>query len=111
MVAPDATVFRVRVRANVVCELSAVPWRPDLVVPESKLEVSTQLAQNHQSRGCIDGDYHFADVDTAKFFAVLCQDFVKRLVDKTAAELERLRAAPEQAWRNPLVSPASDPDQ
>lgn len=111
MVASREVVFRVRVRHNVVCALDAVPARPDLVVPETKLEVSTQLARNHQAGGCIDGDYHFADVDTAKYFAVLCQDFVKRLVDKTAAELEKLRTAPEQAWRNLLVPPASNHDQ
>jgi hypothetical protein len=105
----SAPVFRVRVRHNVVCGLDAVPASPGLVVPDTKLEVSTQLARQHQIKGCIDGDYHFADIDTAKYFAVLCQDFVKRLIDKTLADLERLRTAPDETWRNPLTPSASDP--
>ena len=71
-------------------------------IPGTKLEVSTQLARNHQERGCIDGDYYFDNADRAKYFAILCQDFVKKLVDKTMEELERVRSKPDEAWRNPL---------
>jgi hypothetical protein len=108
MVAPPAPLFRVRVRHNVVYSLGAVPAGADIAAPETKLEVGTQLARNHQRSGCIDGDYYFSDADTAKYFAMLCQDFVKRLVDKTVDELQRLRTAPDHAWRNPLVPEQPD---
>lgn len=106
---PPGCVYCVRVRYNVVAMLAPVPAAPGLIVPDTKLEVSTQLARNHQMHGCIDGDYHFADADTAKYFAILCQDFVKRLVEKTMTELERMRDAPDDAWRNPYIPSAAGP--
>lgn len=103
----DSQTFRVRVRHNVVCSFGPVPMRDGLRVPETALEVSTQLARNHRERGCIDGDYYFDNAERAKHFAVLCQDFVKKLVDKTMGELEQARARSEEAWQNPLtVGPA-----
>ncbi|MSO94139.1 MAG: hypothetical protein EXQ86_12170 [Rhodospirillales bacterium] len=99
--------FRVRVRHNVVRSLGPVPMNASVRIPETKLEVSTQLARNHQERGCIDGDYYFDNADRAKYFAILCQDFVKKLVDKTAEELERVRNQPGETWRNPF-SPHKD---
>ena len=103
----ESRAFRVRVRHNVVCSLGPVPMNAEVRIPGTKLEVSTQLAQNHRERGCIDGDYYFDNADRAKYFAFLCQDFVKKLVDRTTDELERVRDQPVETWRNPF-SPLKD---
>ena len=71
-------------------------------VPESNLEVTSELAGNHQRHGCIDGRYRFDDPERARSFAVLALDFVKRMLEKRIEEIEALDtgarfAAPEHA--------------
>jgi hypothetical protein len=104
----ESQAFRVRVRHNIVSSIGPIPRHDGLHIPETTLEVSTQLARNHRARGCIDGDYYFENAERAKHFAALCQDFVKKLIDKTMADLERVRASPDAAWRNPSVFDADD---
>jgi hypothetical protein len=96
--------FLVSVRHNLVCEVGVVLDVPEVDIPATKLDVSAQLAAGHQARGCIDGDYYFIDSATARRFAFICQDFVKKMVDRTMIELEEGRFMPEEySWRNPLL--------
>ena len=96
----EANVYRVAVRHNVVVSVTRVAEAAEVQVPETKLEVSTQLARNHRLNGCIDGDYYFDDPDVAKYFAVLSLDFVKRLIEQTIEDLEGRTFAPEVDWHN-----------
>jgi hypothetical protein len=102
--------FLVSVRHNLVCEVAPVEAGFGIDVPATKLDVSAQLAASHRDRGCIDGDYYFEDSATARRFAFLCQDFIKKLVDRTLAELEEARFMPDDHfWRNSLVASAKQP--
>ena len=92
------TVFEVVVHHNAVQAIRRVPRTPDMHVPASNLEVTSDLARNHQRHGCIDGCYRFGDPERARSFAVLALDFVKRMLEQiealdTGAEF----AAPEHA--------------
>jgi hypothetical protein len=96
--------FLVSVRHNLVCEVAPVEDTSGIDIPATKLDVSAQLAASHRERGCIDGDYYFEDSATARRFAFLCQDFIKKLVDRTVTELEEARFMPDDYfWRNSLV--------
>jgi hypothetical protein len=96
--------FLVSVRHNLVCEVAPVEDASGIDIPPTKLDVSAQLAASHRERGCIDGDYFFDDSATARRFAFLCQDFIKKLVDRTVTELEEARFMPDDYfWRNALV--------
>ncbi len=76
-------------------------------VPETKLGVRTQLARNHQANGCLDGDYYFDDVDTARYFAILSLDFIKKLIEMTIETLEADKLDSDADWRNVHIAPAN----
>jgi hypothetical protein len=100
----DKGAFLVVVRHNLVCEVARLEDASRVDIPATKLDVSAQLAATHRERGCIDGDYYFEESATARRFAFLCQDFIKRLVDRTVTELEEARFMPDDySWRNSLV--------
>lgn len=91
------TVFEVVVRHNVVQAIRAVPRAPDMHVPVSNLEVTSELARNHQRHGCIDGCYRFDEPERARSFAVLALDFVKRMLEKRIEQIEALDTGAEFA--------------
>ena len=98
----DDAVFEVIVRHNAVQAIRRVPRTPGMHVPASNLEVTSELARNHQRQGCIDGRYRFDDPERARSFAVLALDFVKRMLEKRIEQIESLDtgaefAAPEYA--------------
>ena len=101
----DDTVFEVIVRHNAVQAIRKVARTPDTHVPASNLEVTSELARNHQCHGCIDGCYRFDEPERARSFAVLALDFVKRMLEKRIEDIEALDTgeefeAPERAaWR------------
>jgi hypothetical protein len=100
----EKCVFLVRARHNLVCEVRPVEDASGIDIPATKLDVSAQLAASHRARGCIDGDYYFDDSATARRFAFLCQDFVRKLVERTVTELEEARFMPDEYfWRNSLL--------
>lgn len=105
----EKLVFRVSVRHNFVCQVGPAHDASAVDTPRTKLDVATQLASSHRARGCIDGDYYFADSATARHFAFLCQDFIKKLVERTVTALEEARFMPDDLpWRNSLI-PSSAP--
>ncbi|MFQ5935576.1 MAG: hypothetical protein ACE5LB_04120 [Acidiferrobacterales bacterium] len=93
--------YKVVVRHNIVCAIQRLEDADRVDVPQTKLEVSTQLAKNNQENGCIDGDYYFEDANLAKNFAILSLDFAKRLIEKTLAQIEDRSFTGEFDWRNP----------
>ena len=88
-------VFEVIVRHNTVQTIRRVPRVPDMHVPESNLEVTSELARNHQRHGCIDGCYRFDEPERARSFAVLALDFVKRMLEKRIELIEALDTGAE----------------
>ena len=90
-----ASVFEVIVLHNAVQAIRRVPRTPEMHVPESNLEVTSQLARNHQRTGCIDGCYRFEDAERARSFAVLALDFVKRMLEKRIEQIEALDTGAE----------------
>lgn len=93
--------YKVVIKHNIVCAIERIDGAPALEVPQSKLEVSAQLATNNQLNGCIDGDYYFEDAKLAKNFAILSLDFVKRLTERTLQKIEDRAFSGEFDWRNP----------
>jgi len=89
-----ATVYVVVVEHNIVTALEQVIGDVDTPVPQTKLEVGTQLAENNRVNGCIDGRYYFDNPQRARIFAVLCLEFVRALVDK---RMEVVKALPAGA--------------
>ena len=89
------TVFEVVVRHNAVRAIRRVPRTPDMHIPESNLEVTSELARNHQCHGCIDGCYRFDDPERARSFAVLALDFVRRMLEKRIEQIEGLDTGAE----------------
>ena len=98
----DDRVFEVIVRHNAVQAIRRVSRTPDMHVPGSNLEITSELARNHQRHGCIDGCYRFDEPERARSFAVLALDFVKRMLEQRIEQIEALDTgaefeAPEQA--------------
>ena len=70
---------------------------------DDNLAAGTRLAMNHQKNGCIDGEYDFTSIHTAKDFAVLSLDFVKKLAEKNLEDISSHNFYAEPDWLNPLV--------
>ncbi|MGI9464814.1 MAG: hypothetical protein ACR2OM_12780, partial [Aestuariivirgaceae bacterium] len=105
--------FRVSVRSNVVIEIR--PLDPGELQPErlieDPLDASTRLSQNNLANGCLDGEYDFGSIQTARFFATLCLEFMQKLCEKSLASAGKAASDGDEAWRNPHVpdKPAIDP--
>ena len=88
-------VFEVVVHHNAVQAIRSVPRTPDMHVPASNLEVTSDLARNHRRHGCIDGCYRFDEPERARSFAVLALDFVKRMLEQRIEQIEALDTGAE----------------
>ena len=89
------TVFEVVVRHDAVQAIRRMPRAPGMHVPGSNLEVTSELARNHQRYGCIDGCYRFDEFERARSFAVLALDFVKRVLEQRIEQIEALDTGAE----------------
>ena len=93
--------YRVVIRHNLVIRVGKVSDGN----PESdNLSAGTRLAMNHQRNGCIDGDYDFTSIHTAKDFAVLSLDFTQRLANRNRDDLEAHNFYTDETWENPLAA-------
>lgn len=92
--------YRVVVSHNLVARIEAIPHRDDVAVPDSPLEVSSLLARNHKENGCLDGEYYFEDSETARHFAYLSLDFMKRMFEKSIESLDAAKVS-QEGWANP----------
>ena len=68
------------------------------------LSAGTRLAINYQKNGCIDGEYDFSSIHSAKDFAVLSLDFIKRLANRHLEDLEAHNFYAQPAWEPPLAA-------
>ena len=73
--------YRVTIRQNLVIRIAKVA---DGTPGTDNLSNGTRLAMNHQRNGCSDGEYDFSSIHSAKDFAVLSLDFIKRLASRTS---------------------------
>lgn len=96
----EVPVYRVVVRHNMVAAIEVVTGSPEMDVAASPLEVSSRMAANYQANGCLDGSYDFGEPETARQFATLGLDFIKRIADKATENLTSSHIS-EQGWRNP----------
>jgi hypothetical protein len=85
---PD--VYVVVVRNNVVCAIERSTAAAPVSIPQTPLEVATELATNNRVNGCIDGRYRFDDTQRAKIFAALCLEFTRAVVERRLAAIEAL---------------------
>ena len=94
-------VYRVTILQNLVIRIVKVT---DGTPGPDNLSAGTRLAINHQKNGCIDGEYDFSSIHTAKDFAVLSLDFIKRLASRNLEDLEAHNFYAEPKWENPLAA-------
>ena len=104
----DDTIFEVIVRHNAVQAIRQAPRAPGMHIPGSNLEVTSELARNHQLHGCIDGCYRFDEPERARSFAVLALDFVKRILEKRIEQIESLDTGAEFEAPDHAVSRRSE---
>jgi hypothetical protein len=87
--------YVVTVRNNLVVAIEHASDDDGAVVPETTLEVGTQLADNYRGNGCIDGRYHFDNPQRARIFATLCLEFTRALIDRRLTVVKALRSDEE----------------
>ena len=97
----SSEVFRVTIRQNLVIRIGKVA---DGTPGPDNLSVGSRLAMNHKMNGCIDGEYDFSSIHTAKDFAVLSLDFVKRLASRNLEDLQSHNFYAEPTWENRLAA-------
>jgi hypothetical protein len=95
--------YRVVVRSNLVVSIDPLNETSASAVAETPLEVSSLLARNHQTQGCLDGIYCVPDAEMARQVAALSLDFMAKLVEKSIASLNAASVHPE-GWQNPLTA-------
>lgn len=83
-------IYIVVVEKNVVTAIERTHQRPAAPIPRTPLEVSTQLADNNRTNGCIDGRYYFDDSQRARIFAELCLEYTRALVEKRLGAINKL---------------------
>ena len=93
--------YRVTVRQNLVIRIAKIV---DGMPVTDNLSAGTQLAINHKTNGCIDGEYDFSSIHSAKDFAILSLDFVKRLAARNLEDLQAHNFYAEPTWENPLAT-------
>ena len=85
-------VFVVTVEHNLVSAIMRAPGDSAGAVPETTLEVGTELAANYRRNGCLDGKYRFRNAQRARIFATLCLEFMQALTERRLAAVKVLRS-------------------
>ncbi len=93
--------YRVTIRQNLVVRIAKVA---DGTPGTDNLSNGTRLAMNHQRNGCIDGEYDFSSIHSAKDFAVLSLDFIKRLASQNLEDLQAHNFYADPTWENLLAA-------
>ncbi len=95
--------YRVLVSQNVVTSLDFVENENIDQILTENLEAAKKLAQNYREKSTIDGEYFFPSIHSAKNFALLALDFVKKLMEKAEVNLNAHNFYSEPNWYNPSV--------
>lgn len=88
-------VFVVIVEHNLVTAIARASGGGAGAVPETTLEVGTELAANYRRNGCLDGQYLFRNAQRARIFATLCLEFTQALTERRLAVVKALRSDEE----------------
>jgi hypothetical protein len=91
---PEA-VFVVTVEHNLVSAIMRAPGDSAGAVPDTTLEVGTELAANYRRNGCLDGKYRFRNAQRARIFATLCLEFTQALTERRLAAVKAMRSDEE----------------
>lgn len=104
----SAQVFVVTVENNVVTQIEPANLDivPSDVVLDDPLAVSTLLADNNKTNGCMDGEYFLNDFESARHFAALCIGFQKSLCEKSLEAILDVGRDGKESWSNPFVPDA-----
>ena len=89
------TVYRVTVAHNLVQAIDKLQDSDSVQVARTNLEAGEAMAQNNQQHGCLDGSYYFDDPERARHFALLCMDFVKRVIEERDEVIQSLDTGDE----------------
>jgi len=92
--------YCVTIRHNLVAGIDRRTAPAGVEIPDTQLEVSTQLAANFRARGLMDGDYYFRDSEPARHFATISLQFIKQIAEKSLADLDGASVRHE-GWSNP----------
>jgi len=88
--------FAVEVRHNIVQAIRRLDaLSDDQRVLHTNLDSGTELSRIYRETGSIDSQYVFDDFERAKAFASISMDFVKKLIDHRAEQIERLESGDE----------------
>jgi hypothetical protein len=100
--------YRVLVRSNLVTSVEPVMVAPTDAVASTPLDVSSILARNHQTNGCLDGAYYVPDAEMARQVAALSLDFIGKIVARSIASLNAASLHPN-GWQNPFTERGQRP--
>lgn len=100
--------YRVLVRSNLVTSVDPQMIAPTDAIAATPLEVSSILARNHQTNGCLDGAYYVPDAEMARQVAALSLDFIDKIVERSIASLNAATLHPN-GWQNPFTERARRP--
>jgi hypothetical protein len=95
--------YRVVIKHNLVVAIEQVSIPEAEFANPTNLEVSAQLARNHMTSGCVDGEYLFGSLDDAKDFAVLSLDFARLLCEKALNDVKSHNFYANPSWYNARV--------
>ncbi len=95
--------FRVVVQHNLVTTLETFESEQNMEIPADNLAVTLQLASKFRDSGNIDGSYVFRSIHSAKDFALVALDFIKKLIEKSEKGLETHNFYSEPTWLNPSL--------
>lgn len=96
--------YRIEVRNNLVVAIEPLHAEPSGTIATTPLQISTELARNHQTQGCLDGSYLVRDAEMARQVAALSLDFMAKIVEKSLASLNAATLH-ETGWKNPYTPP------
>lgn len=102
--------YKVVVSSNVVTDIrcvEAVDLRPETLI-EDPLVASTRLSQNNLANGCLDGEYDFSSLHTARMFATLCLEFTQKLCENSLTSLGEASLEGNEDWHNPYTPDVAD---
>ncbi|MGI9302132.1 MAG: hypothetical protein ACR2RB_05410 [Gammaproteobacteria bacterium] len=89
------TVYCVTVAHNLVQAIEKLQVSDGVQVARTNLEAGELMARSNRRNGCLDGSYYFDDPERARHFALLCLDFVKRVIEKREEAIRGLDTGDE----------------
>lgn len=108
MMSTEPACYRVVVRNNLVISVEPVAAIPSSPIAATPLEVSSILANNHRTNGCLDGIYYLPDADMARQVAALSLDFIEKIIARSIASLSAAALDPN-GWHNPFTGHGQKP--